>query len=130
MMKSCKAVLQCVRELHRRGNWGPSFLEIAQHSGLHPNDVIDACKLLTDEWYLAYLYPAASAAPGAVPPHGVRLTLKGDRPVEYACSQIRDFLKKNWISLLSLAISGAALAVSLSSDPLPDVIRVLVLLLR
>lgn len=128
MMKTCKIVLRCVRTLRREGNWYPNFVEIAQRSGVHPSDVIDACKILTQQWYLEYMYPAVPDKTGPIPPNGVRITIKGDKPFEYARSQIGEFLKKNWIALLSLVVSVVALAVSLSSDPPPDIIRVLVLL--
>lgn len=127
MMKTCKIVLRTVRTMHREQKWGPNFQEISARANLPVENVLDACKILTKQWYLEYLYPAVANSDRPVPPHGVRLTLKGEKPREYTMSQAVEFLKVNWISLFSLFVSAAALAISILSALFPGVVRVILL---
>lgn len=128
MMKTCKIVLRTVRAMHHEQKRGPNFQEIAARAGLPAENVLDACKILTGQWYFEYLYPAGASIDGRpTPPRGVRLTLKGEKPLEYAVSQVKEFLKSNWMALLSLVVSVAALGASILSALFPDVVRVILL---
>jgi len=112
MMRTCKKVLHCIRILRKEGKWYPNFSEISHKSGLHPEDVQGACSILEKQGFIQYGYPIvngeASPLPGCV-----FLTLKGKKPVEYAASQFREYLKGNWIAILALIVSFIALLQSL-----------------
>ena len=126
MMKTCKVVLRCAQKLHKQKIGSPLIYDIAQETGLHPSDVFDACKILTEQGYLEYLYPVENGQKSALP-DSVRLTLKGRHPTEYAWSQCKDYLREHWISLLALLVSIAALAVSVVSALYPWIVRVILL---
>ena len=126
MMRTCKTVLRCARKLLKQKNGFPRIYELAHKTGLPPQDVFDACKILTDQWYMEYLYPVEGGKASPLP-DGVRLTLKGKHPVEYVRSQLVKYLKAHWISLLALLVSLAALAVSVLSALYPSVVKVILL---
>lgn len=112
MMNTCRKVLHCIRILRKEHNWYPRFSEIAYKSGLHPEDVDEACSILEKQGYIKYGYPSSNGKTSELP-NCVFLTLKGRKPVEYGASQFRDYLKKNWIAILALVISLVALLQSL-----------------
>lgn len=126
MMRTCKIVLRCARELLKQKNGFPRIYELARKTGLPPEDVFDACKILTDQWYMEYLYPIEDGKTSQLP-DGVRLTLKGKHPVEYAWSQLMKYLKAHWISILALLVSFSALALSVLSALYPGVVKVILL---
>ena len=126
MMRTCKIVLRCARKLYKQKNGLPKIYELSHKTGLPPEDVFDACKILTDQWYMEYLYPIKDGETSQSP-DGVRLTLKGRHPIEHARSRLVEYLKTHWISLLALVVSLAALIVSVLSALYPGVIRVILL---
>lgn len=126
MMRTCKIVLRCARKLCKQKMGFPKIYELAYKTGLPPEDVFDACKILTDQWYMAYLYPVDNGKTSPIPDR-VRLTLKGRHPVEYTWSRCKEYLKIHWISLLALLVSVAALAVSVISAIYPGIVKVILL---
>lgn len=125
-MRTCKIVLKCARKLYAQKNGTPRIYEIAYTTKLPPSDVFDACKILTDQWYMKYLYPVQDGKASALP-DGVMLTLKGRHPIEYALSQCREYIKAHWISILALLVSTAALTVSILTALYPGVVRVILI---
>lgn len=117
-MRTCKVILRCVRKFYRLGT--PDIYELAHKTGLHPTDVMDACKILEKDGYLEYTYQVVNGKTSSIP-GGVRLTLKGRKPVEYFWSQLKEYFKRNWIAIAALIISIVSLLQSLGiiSIPLP-----------
>lgn len=126
MMKTCKTVLYTAQKLKEHENWYPTFYELAVESKLHPQDVIEACKLLEKDKYVEYFYRSGHPENKRIP-NGISLTLKGYKPKEYAINQFREYLKNNWISLVALIISICALIISISSAIFPGIVRVILL---
>lgn len=126
MMKTCKIVLCTAQKMRDNGNWYPTFYELSAESKLHPQDVIEACKLLEKEEYVGYVYPNGHPE-GKRLPCGVSLTLKGYKPKEYAINQFKEYIKSNWISLAALIISVCALIISILSAIFPGIVRVILL---
>lgn len=126
MMKTCKIVLHAAQKMKKYGSWYPSFYELSTESKLHPQDVIEACKLLEKDGYVGYMYPNGQSKEKRLP-CGVSLTLKGYKPKEYAINQFREYLKRNWISLSALIISICALIISILSAIFPGIVKVILL---
>lgn len=126
MMKTCKTVLHTAQKMKEHGNWYPTFYELSAESKLHPQDVIEACKLLEKDKYIGYLYPSDHPKDKRIP-NKISLTLKGYRPKEYAINQFKEYIKNNWISLAALIVSICALIISVLSAVFPGVVRVILL---
>lgn len=114
MTHTCKHILRCARKFYRRG--APSFSELASKSGMHPQDTIDACKILVKRGYMEHTYQPNSSPKV---PDGVLLTLKGRKPIEYFFSEFWEYLRKNWIAILALLISLISFLQSLGIISIP-----------
>ncbi len=118
MTHTCKHILRCARKFYRRG--APSFSELASKSGMHPQDTMDACKILVEKGYMEYTYQISSTEKV---PSGVILTLRGRKPLEQGIDLFLNYLKDNWIAIAALVISIIALLQSLGviAIPLPTI---------
>lgn len=110
MMRTCKKVLRCTQKYYKRGY--PDFYEIAKKAGMHPSDVMGACKVLVDQGYMEYTYPVVDGVT-CTAPAGCSLTLKGRNPVEYFESQAKAYMKEKWIDILALSIATISLIISI-----------------
>lgn len=125
-MRTCKIVLRCARKLYKLQIDRPTIGELVRQTRLPTEDVFDACKILTDQWYMKFLYADGDRTTSSCP-GGVTLTIKGRHPIEYTRNQCTEYLKAHWISLLALLVSIAALTVSVLSALYPGVVKVILI---
>ena len=111
MMRDCKRILRELRQMEQDGNSAPTFEEVTDRLKLTLDDVVRFCAYLKEHGRLDYLYQVEDGKLLDTPER-ITLTLRGKYPVRYVLGEFTGYLVKNWMSLIALGISAAALAVS------------------